>query len=156
MTKTAYEICEKVCELVRRENRILWMDDWKMPQHKLDELARSQKPACGTVCCLGGWAATVTGRNPFEDMEEVLIPETGYSQDGLEKKKNYRIGRELVNMAFLNLERMVGFDVGTPEYVEAALRPFEAFMKKHERLLKSHKVEVHTEGQVWWKRNVNL
>lgn len=149
MIKTAYEVCEKVCELARRENRILNMGDWKFSSSIVEAMDRKFKPACGTVCCLSGWVSTIT-QDPAQwsasNGDSILLP---HGDDG-------KLRLDLYHKVFLSLDRVESLTVGTPEYVEAALKPFLAFMKKHKRLLESTEITIHPDAEKWWRDSVAL
>lgn len=54
--KTAYGLLSEIAALVRDEPRRMRMQNWQTP---VVDLETHQVPACGTVCCIGGWVDTL-------------------------------------------------------------------------------------------------
>lgn len=124
-TYTSYKVLDFVAKVIEEEPKRLHMDNWisMFKGKKLAYFSRRKKPECSTVCCVGGWIATVTRSGPVYGSYPIL--------NILDISPSDRASDDFYEL-FTNLRR-------TKKQVIKRLRDI---MEEHEASLKAKKVVV--------------
>lgn len=126
---TAYELAQKVVEVVEAEPKRLLMDGWGHRFTVAETADNSELPRCGTVACIGGWVGVIaTGKISTGSEAIDLLVGFARSQTSLELEN-----------CFYRFPKM---RKGTSHYATSALRPFRAWIETHREELQARVIDL--------------
>ena len=134
--KTAYELCERVCEAIKAKPLAYYQADWvKRGEVRPDEL-RVPENTCDTAFCRGGWLVAVhDGKNHEHASGPGAIHTRAYELLGV---RNDGVGEPLrLSVVSLFLASAVGGRPGSKAYVREGIAGMRRFMREHKAHLQA-------------------
>jgi hypothetical protein len=127
-THTSYKVLKFVRNIIAKEPKRLYMRNWlTLFKGEGYPVPGKSKPACGTVCCVGGWICVATKHTEvYGSGKPIRI-----------------LGLCNAGDAYMDLDAIFGYTEAKPKEVLVML---DKYMTKYESLLKGRTVEV---GKDW-------
>lgn len=139
--KTAYGLLSEIKALILEEPKRYNQSTWRLvssPEHM---------PACGTVCCVGGWIDTLKFKRPIP-----RIRDGGFVESPVFKRGRRVLGLTPSQAAELFDAHAIAYVLGLPSYsihvpaqgthayAQAGAEHITRFQKKYAKQLKAKKV----------------
>ena len=135
--KTAWELCERVCEQITAEPRTYDQRMWRLSANDWQIAKRPPRlrPKCGTAFCRAGWIVALRDGAKKVDNNSCQVRANAI----------LNLPRDATDQLFSGVaERLERWTVRTPGSIGAAkagVRGLRAFMKKHAAHLKARSLK---------------
>ena len=130
------ELLERVKAAILEEPRRVSMDDWGINYPDISVQFDDDLPPCGTVACIAGWAAKLSGDTLFsEGFQRIIPPPEEIWKDGHLTPQGVEWDAAQDRLCYVGSwphdlrDELKWYDIGTKGYAEVVAKRIDRFIK---------------------------